>query len=255
MSLWERERREATRTEVASDVAGGPGEAAEKGTVRVLVVIPAVNEEPVIEDVVRGVRQAGYEAIVVDDGSSDDTAQRASVGGARVFRHPLNRGKGAAVRTGMEAAKRLGADIVITMDGDGQHDPADLPRLLAPLLQGECDVVLGVRPRGHQAMPWTRAIANVVGNLLTSLVYGLWVSDSQSGFRAFARRAADAIETTADTYEYDSEVIREIRTHHLRFREVPITTRYTPYSMRKAHRQTLASGLQTIARMLWRIVV
>jgi len=215
------------------------------------IVIPAYNEGRVIAEVLRGLREAGYpHIIVVDDGSEDATSKMAREAGATVvLEHFLNRGKGAAVKTGIEAAKRLGADAVITLDGDGQHDPADIPRMQRLLDEG-WDVVLGSRLKASLGMPRRKILANVAGNVFTWALHGLWVTDSQSGFRAYSRRALELIDTRTDRYEYDSEVIREIRRHHLRFVEIPIAVIYTEYSMGKANKQGLKNGLKTLARML-----
>jgi glycosyltransferase involved in cell wall biosynthesis len=215
------------------------------------IVIPAYNEEQVIAEVLRGLRDAGYaRVIVVDDGSTDNTGLAArSAGAAVVLQHFLNRGKGAAAKTGIEAAKRLGADTVVTMDGDGQHDPADIARMLRLLDEG-WEVVLGSRLKDPRGMPRWKILANVAGNLITWALYGLWVTDSQSGFRAYSRKALDLIDTRTDRYEYDSEVIREIGRHHLKFIEIPITVIYTEYSMGKANKQGFTNGLKTIFRMM-----
>lgn len=215
------------------------------------VVIPAYNEEQVIAGVLRDLRHAGYtHVIVVDDGSTDATFLRArETGTAIVLQHALNRGKGAAAKTGIEAAKSCGADAVVTFDGDGQHDPADIARLLRALDEG-FDVVLGSRMKDPAGMPRWKILANITGNLCTWALHGLWVTDSQSGFRAYSRRALDLIDTRSDRYEYDSEVIREIRRHGLRFIEIPVAVIYTEYSMSKADRQGLKNGLKMLFRML-----
>lgn len=217
----------------------------------IYIVIPACNEEQVIPEVLRGLREAGFtQVIVVDDGSTDGTFLKAqNAGAAVVLQHFLNRGKGAAAKTGIEAAKRLGADTVVTMDGDGQHNPADIARMLRLLDEG-WEVVLGSRLKDPRGMPRWKIIANVVGNFFTWVLYGLWVTDSQSGFRAYSRKALDLIDTRTDRYEYDSEVIREIRRHHLRFIEIPIAVIYTEYSLGKANKQSLKNGLKTLFRML-----
>jgi len=210
----------------------------------VSVVVPAYNEAEVIAEVVREVRAAGdYLIIVVDDGSNDDTFQQAKCcDEVVVLRHRINRGKGAATKTGIVAANRLGADIVVTLDGDGQHDPTDIEALIAPIQKGQCDVVLGCRPRVSGEMPFIKIIANKIGNIVTWLFYGIHVSDSQSGFRAYSRFAATIIDTKADKYEYDSKVIREINNNRLRFVEVPIKVRYTEYSMGKPQKQGFING-------------
>jgi glycosyltransferase involved in cell wall biosynthesis len=120
----------------------------------VFIVIPAYNEETVIGDVIAEIRQAGYgNILVVDDGSRDATYEKVKETGVLTLRHRLNRGKGAATKTGIEAAKLEGADIIVTMDGDGQHSPADIEQLVAPIRDGHCDVVLGTRLKDPRGMP------------------------------------------------------------------------------------------------------
>ncbi len=217
---------------------------------KIVVLIPAYNEQAVIGEVLRDIRLAGYpDIIVVDDGSTDETYQRASqVERVIALRHFINRGKGAAMKTGIEATKILKADVVVTMDGDGQHDPGDIKKMVRLVDEGN-DVVLGTRAIDSRTMPFWKGLANNSGNFFTWLLYGLWVTDSQSGFRAFSRRAIERIETRTDRYEYDSEVIREIHRHGLKFVEVPVSVRYTEYSQSKAVRQTVKNGLKTLFKM------
>jgi UDP-N-acetylglucosamine---dolichyl-phosphate N-acetylglucosaminyltransferase len=224
-------------------------------TEQIAVVIPVHNEAKVIGLVLAEIRSAGnYRTIVVDDGSSDDSFVQASVHGALALRHRINRGKGAAVKTGIMAANLLQSDIVVTMDGDGQHDPKDIKALVAPILHNKADVVLGSRTLNRGEMPKIKKIANYFGNFFTWLFYGIWVSDSQSGFRAYSKYAALVIDTKADKYEYDSKVIREIKTNRLRFIEVPVHTRYTEYSRGKKQKQGLVNGVITLVRMIWNML-
>lgn len=220
------------------------------------IVIPAYNEEKVIQDVIREIQAAGYKnIIVVDDGSADQTYAKAKkIPGVIALKHPINRGKGAATKTGIEAAKMLEAGIIVTMDGDGQHNPADIARLIEPIKSNHCDVVLGTRLIDPKGMPRHKILANWVGNAVTWYFYGLWVSDSQSGFRAYSRHASELINTKTDRYEYDSEVIREIYTYKLKYKEVPIEVRYTDYSMGKIHKQSFVNGLKTLYKIIWNIV-
>lgn len=223
---------------------------------KVFVVLPAWNESSVLESVAQEIHDAGYNnIIIVDDGSEDNTYEIAhSLPHAFAFRHHLNRGKGAATKTGIEAAKLLNADIIVTMDSDGQHDPNDIPKLIQPIVDGKCDVVLGTRLKDHTGMPWHKVLANWVGNALTWYLYGLWVSDSQSGFRAYSRHAAELIDTQTDRYEYDSEVIREIYKYRLKYTEVPIAVRYTEYSMGKVQKQGFVNGLRTLYKIIWNVI-
>lgn len=223
----------------------------------VFVVIPVYNESEVIQSVVDEVLAAGpYQIIVVDDGSVDKsylvTKQQPAI---ITLRHKINRGKGAAIKTGIVAANLLGAHLVVTMDGDGQHDPNDIDSLVEPIVAGRCDVVLGSRRTDTGEMPGIKVIANKIGNLVTWVLCGMLVSDSQSGFRAYSQLAAQIIDTKADKYEYDSKVIREINNNRLKFEEVPIKVRYTEYSMGKAQKQGFVNGIKTLIRMIWGMLV
>lgn len=221
----------------------------------ITIVVPAYNEAAIIESVIQEIQSAGYrDIIVIDDGSADDTFERAKQTGVTVLRHKLNRGKGAATKTGIEAAKLRGADIIVTMDGDGQHNPADIARLTHPIRQNHCDVVLGSRLLNPQGMPRYKIWHNKIGNVITWYLYGLYVTDSQSGFRAYSRHATEIINTQTDRYEYDSEVIREIYQYKLKYKEVPIEVRYTEYSMGKVHKQSLWMGVKTLYRMIWNLI-
>lgn len=205
----------------------------------------------------------GVKVIVVDDGSTDRTAEIARQAGATVVRHPINRGLGAALSTGMEAAMRLGADIIVTLDADGQHDPGEVAGLIKPIEEGTADVVIGSRflspspqssplegeeGRGGN-VPATRRLANWVGNIITWILFGIHVTDSQSGFRAFSRQAAKQIRIRTNTMEVSSEIIREIKLHGLRLKEVPIKAIYTEYSLSKG--QGFLKGLET----LWKLIM
>lgn len=218
---------------------------------KIYIIIPAYNEATVINEVIAEVQTAGYRnIIVVDDGSADNTYENASKEANVVaLKHFLNRGKGAAAKTGIEAAKMLNADTVVTIDGDGQHNPADIAKMLELIEQGN-DVVLGSRLKNPKGMPIWKIAANHFGNFCTWAIYGLWVTDSQSGFRAYSKQAISLIDTKTDRYEYDSEVIREIFRNKLKFIETPIEVRYTEYSMNKVHKMNLQNGFKTLIKMM-----
>jgi len=223
---------------------------------KIFIVIPAYNEETVIQDVIREIKNEGYDnIIVVDDGSKDRTCEKAKeINGITVLRHKINRGKGAAAKTGIEAAKLMEADIIITIDGDGQHDPKDIENLINPITKKNFDVVLGTRLKNPDGMPFHKKIHNWIANIITWYLFGLWVTDSQSGFRAYSKKAADLINTRYDRYEYDSEVIREIYIYKLKFKEVPIKVRYTEYSKSKLEKQNIFNGFKTLYKMFWKLV-
>ncbi len=192
----------------------------------IFVVIPAFNEEGSIASVVAGAKKHS-KVIVVDDGSDDDTASIAERSGAFVLRHVVNRGVGAATWTGVLYALRDGADVVVTLDGDCQHDPADIVDVAKPVIEGDADVVIGSRFKGkHWTMPWKKRIGNFILNQITYWLYRIEGTDTQSGFRAYSRLAIKKIRITVDGYGYCSEVVGEIAKHSLRLEEIPIATVY-----------------------------
>ena len=201
-------------------------------TKNVYIVIPAYNEATVLGQVIDEIKQIGYDnIIVVDDGSTDTTYD--VVNNSVIFiHHSLNRGKGAAIKTGFEACKMLNADIIITFDGDGQHDPVDIKQMIELVEKGH-DVVMGRRNYKEKHIPRYKVLGNKIGNFFTWLIYGLWVSDSQFGLRAYSKKAIEKIYLTSDRYEFDSEIIREIARHSLRHCEITAHVRYTDYATKK----------------------
>lgn len=229
---------------------------------KIFVIIPAFNEEPAIGYVIDAVRKEGYDdIIVVNDGSLDNTSKEARAKNCIVLDHIINRGKGAATQTGMNAATLLGADFAVTIDADGQHDPKEIHKILSPLIDESADVVLGSRFLQNQNIPFTKVIANKIGNLLTYLFYGASSSDTQSGFRGYNKLALEKIQTTFDRYEFESEVIYQARVHQLRTQEVPITVTYSNYSKNKWKglesmkvAQNLTNGFSMLFRMIIRSI-
>lgn len=219
---------------------------------KTFILIPAYNEGKVIARVISSIKKEGFKnIIVVDDGSTDDTYFKAKKAGAVVLRHILNRGKGATVKTGIEFVKFKKASVVVTIDGDGQHNPKEIKKLVEKINRGY-DVVLGSRFLNKKnKIPLFNRIANFFANILVFLVYGVCVNDSQSGFRAYGKRALKFINTSSDRYEFDSEVIREIFFHKLKYYEVPIDVFYTSYSLSKRHKQNWYNGLKTLMKLIF----
>jgi glycosyltransferase involved in cell wall biosynthesis len=217
---------------------------------KIYVVIPVYNEERIISSVIREVIRFGYKKIiVVDDGSQDDSYKKILENDIIALRHAANRGKGAAIQTGLEAAKRFDAEYVVIMDGDGQHDPRDISRLENVLNQG-IDVVLGYRSFKSSEIPSIKKLYNCVGNIFTLVLCGLWVKDSQSGLRAFSKHALQIMSLRSDRYEHESEVIWEIHKKKLRYKEIPIHVRYTQYSQSKPYKQNLINGVKTLIKIM-----
>ncbi|MGA7617083.1 MAG: glycosyltransferase family 2 protein [Thermoanaerobaculia bacterium] len=207
------------------------------GETKVFVVVPAFNETNAIDAVVTALKHFPVTVVVVDDGSSDGTGATASVAGAVVVRHAINRGQGAALQTGIEFSLREGAAYVVTFDSDGQHRAEDVPRLLEPLLDGVADVALGSRFLGRAVgIPPRRRGLLRAAVLFTRLASGLPVTDTHNGLRAFTRAAAERIDIRLDGMAHASELLDQIRAGRFRFIEVPVEIRYSDYSTRKGQR-------------------
>ena len=222
-----------------------------------LIGIPAYNEASVIGKVLKSIpgQIKGIKSIdilVVDDGSSDDTSMIAEKAGARVISHLLNRGLGGALKTILAYTRGQDYDILVTFDADGQHDGGDIPALVRPLLLKKKDVVIGSRWHKGQKKPTSRLLINKLANLLTFLLYGVKTTDSQSGLRAFGKRAINSISIQTDGMEVSSEIFKEINRHNLQFVEVPIKVIYTDYSKTKGQKLTNAGSifLQLFLRLL-----
>lgn len=202
---------------------------------KVVVVIPAFNEEKIIQSVVCSLKKQHEHVIVVDDASSDATAVQAEQGGAIVLRHIINRGQGASLKTGIVMALEHGADIIVTFDADGQHDVADIEKLVAPIKRQEVDVVLGSRFISNTAidMPALRRVVLKMAVLFSSVASGLRLTDTHNGLRAFSRKAAQTIRIRQDRMAHASEILDEIAEKKLLFREVAVTVRYSEYSKMK----------------------
>jgi len=207
---------------------------------KTIAVIPAFNEARLIGQVVNQVKEKVSQVIVVDDGSTDQTAYLARQAGAKTIKHFMNRGQGAALQTGINFALNSGADIVVTFDADGQHVAAEIDQLVKPLLLGETDLVLGSRFLKNNKIPLARKILLKLATFFTRVYTGLKVTDTHNGFRAFSRRAAEKIKITQDGMAHASEIIEQIRKHNLRFKEVGVTIHYTYYSLDKGQKMTSA---------------
>ena len=214
---------------------------------RTVAVIPAYNEERFIGSVVLRTRPYVDAVIVVDDGSSDATAEVAEAAGAIVVRHERNAGKGVALNTGLRKARELGPDAVAVIDADGQHAPEEIEGVLAPALAGEADIVIGSRYlEGRNGTPTHRVWGHAAFNALTHLGSGVRSTDSQSGYRAFSRRAVDVMRFSSDGFSVESEMQFLAREHGLRLMEVPVSISYPD----KAKRPVAAHGLMVLNGVL-----
>jgi len=222
---------------------------------KTVIIIPSYNEEHAIGPVISACRGEGFANILaVDDGSTDATADMARAAGAVVVSHPVNRGVGAATQTGFAAALMMGADEVVTIDADGQHDPKDIARLLQQLRIRGADIVIGSRfMSSGNRIPFMRRIFNITANCITFLLSGSYFSDTQSGLKAFSKKALACIHITSSGFEFSSEIIREARHFKLRIIEIPVGVIYSPYSLSKG--QNLATGLATVFKLVIRTLM
>jgi len=201
------------------------------------IVIPAYNEEKTITNVIKNLKKQNLKnIIVIDDGSKDKTAAFAKKIGAKVYSHPINRGLGGALNTGIKAALINNAEIIATCDADGQHNPKDVKRAIQHLKQNNLDVVIGSRLINSECMPLMRKFGNKSFNFITFLLFGIYSTDTQSGLRVFSKRAAEKIAIKTNKMEVSSEIIKEIGRNNLRFEEIPIQAIYTDYSLEKGQK-------------------
>ncbi len=212
---------------------------------KVVVSIPAYNEEKTIASVVAGIpRDIAEEVlvVVVDDGSTDNSAKEAAKAGAdKVVRHKRNMGLACAFRRGIEEALALNADIIVNIDADGQYVGGEIRQLIQPIQDGEADIVLGSRFAGSiEHMPLTKRMGNMIATKITTFLSGLQVTDAQTGFRAFSREAALRLNILSD-YTYTQETIIQAAHAGLLVVEVPITFR------RRDGKSRLISNILTYA--------
>lgn len=214
----------------------------------IVIIIPAYNEERFIGSVVLKARKHAGTVIVVDDGSSDATAEVAASAGVIVAKHLKNHGKGAALKTGFELARKLNPDAVVILDADGQHMPEELAQVVDPVLNGQADIVVGSRyliPTSE--VPRHRIWGHWIFNQLTRAASGVNTTDSQSGFRAFSPTALEKITFLSDGFSVESEMQFLAHELGLRLLEVPINIRY----LDKPKRPVLSHGMQVLNGMLW----
>lgn len=213
------------------------------------IVVPAFNEAARIGATLQGLCAYASDVVVVDDGSTDGTGDVAAGYPVTILRHPINCGQGTALRTGIAFALERGADVIVTFDADGQHDPTEIAALVAPVLRGEVDVVIGSRFLGRSVgMPRARRAMLKAARVFTRASSGLRVTDPHSGLRAFSQAAAHRISFLHDGMAHASELIEQIAVHRLRCCEVPVTVHYTPATLAKG--QSNWSALSIIGHLL-----
>ena len=189
----------------------------------IIIILPAYNQEKNIAGLIQEVKKYVSKVIVVTDGSTDRTAEVATKLGV-IVPEPINkRGKGNAVTRGIELSKSLEPNIVVFMDSDGQHNPKEIPKLIKPLLEEDYDMVIGSRFLGSIKTSGVNKLGNHLLNLLHFLITFRWVTDTESGFRAFKANKLYSLDIKAPHYELESDVLLEAIKKKLKIKEVPIT--------------------------------
>jgi polyprenyl-phospho-N-acetylgalactosaminyl synthase len=218
----------------------------------VCIIVPAFNEEQVINDVLRRLVEEDYHVILVDDGSADETYRRALGFRTTVLRHFCNLGQGAALQTGIRyALEKTGAKYIVTFDSDGQHTVEDIHRLLEPLQRGAYDVALGSRfVSGGIAhdIGLLKRLTLQMAVIFTRISTGLEITDTHNGLRAFTAEAAGKIKIAQNRMAHASEILSQIAVRKLRYCEVPVTITYSEYSLSRG--QSILNSIN----ILWDIV-
>jgi len=214
---------------------------------KVTVAIPAFNEERFIGSVVIKALQYTDDVIVIDDGSSDSTIYIAEQAGARVLRHETNKGKSEAINTALVYARRNGSEALVFIDGDGQHKPDEINQVLAPVLRKEADMVVGSRFLSIKSdIPSYRRVGQHAFTTVTNVAANVPVTDSQSGFRAFSRKAIEVLHFNGTGLSVESEMQFQAKEHNLVIAEVAISVVYAE----KAKRNPYAHGMQILSNIV-----
>jgi dolichol-phosphate mannosyltransferase len=220
----------------------------------IIVAMPAYNEAKYVGDIVRQVSKYADRVLVMDDGSTDETSWEALSAGAEVINHICNRGYGSAIQDSISYAWHTDSDILVIIDADGQHYPEDIPALVKKVDDGY-DLVIG--RRASSDVPFYRRIGGTVLSVATWMLSGVWVKDSQCGFRAYSRRAVEVIRPRENGMPVGSEVIGLAAWAGLRITEVPISVRYledsSTHNPWKQGMYTLwRIGVMIVRRRLWK---
>ncbi|MGV8150722.1 MAG: glycosyltransferase family 2 protein [Candidatus Woesearchaeota archaeon] len=222
---------------------------------KIFITIAAYNEGRRIAKVISGLKHAGYKHIVVvDDGSKDNTYSQIKMQNVHALKHVINRGQGAALKTGITYALNNGADIIVTFDADGQHRVEDIPSMIKPILMKECDVTIGSRFLKKTNMPLFRRITLKTAIIVMWVFYGVKMTDAHNGFRAMSRDAAKKINITSDRMEHASQIIEEIHRKKIKYKEVPVIIKYTDYSLEKGH-GGIIQAIRVFSKMIIRNIL
>ena len=221
---------------------------------RSLAIIPCRNEETAIGSVILKTKRFVTEVLVIDDGSTDETKNVSKDAGAIVISHRKNRGKGAAIRTGFQYALDNDFDYVVTIDGDGQHDPLEIPKLLDNVMNNGHDVSIGYRVGKSTEMPTWRRVGKRVLDYTTSMGTGGFVTDSQCGFRAFNKKAVQAItpKLKGDAFSVESEQLIQAHESGLKMANTEVTCKYE--GLKTSTKNPASHGVSVLGYILWVVV-
>jgi glycosyltransferase involved in cell wall biosynthesis len=212
---------------------------------KIIAVIPAHNEEKYIGDVVKKTKKYVSKVIVVDDASTDKTGEIAKKEGAIVLRHIVNLGLGGSLKTGCEAACELNTDIIVTIDGDGQHDPDEIPKLISVIKEKKVDAVFGERPF-NKKMPFVKKIGNQLFYLISKYLFKIKVKDTQTGYRIFTSNCYRKIKWDSNDYAVASEILINCEKNKLKYISCEVKTIY--YENQKG--TTILDGIKILIKML-----
>ena len=219
-----------------------------------LVCIPAFNEEKPIVDVIKKSLNYADQVIVCDDGSSDLTAEQAKIAGAVVIKHEKNMGKGDAMKSLFKYARDVSADVIVTIDGDGQFLPEQIPSLFQPILHNSYDVVIGNRFSDDKEMPSYRKIGNKMLDRITKLAAELPFSDTQSGFRSYSKKAIQSINFSTSGFGVDSEILINAVDKGLKITEIDVTVLYDT-GLKTSTKDPVSHTMSVIASLLESIAI
>ena len=235
----EREAPHMLQNEVDKDIEKKP---------LVVACIPAFNEEKTIAKVVLQTKKYVNKIVVCDDGSSDMTGEIARKLGADVIRHERNLGKGAALKSLFEAARKMDADVFVTLDADGQHGPEEISKLVEPIAKEDADMVIGNRFHSSEVIPAVRRWGNRVLNFFTNLSASE-ANDTQSGFRAYSKKAVNVISIDEDGLGVDSQIFIDAKQKSLKVVEVPVTAKY-PKDVKTSKKNLLRHGTEVMVSLI-----
>jgi glycosyltransferase involved in cell wall biosynthesis len=217
------------------------------------VVVPVFNEERVVEAFLKELQKLSYSVVVVDDGSTDASSEIIKKYPVHFVPLSINQGQGAALRKGLAYALERGAEYLVTMDADGQMQSIDIPRLLAPVQSGVCDLALGNRFGANDinasGLPFFRKYVLKIGSLVLWMWCGMKLQDSQNGFRVFSRMAAEKIQIHQNRMAHNWEILIQAAKYKFRVQEVPVKISYSHYSLGKGQK------LKGVIRILWDLII